>query len=370
MKIQSLEAIPLAASFRTTFRFGTTDRTTSPNVLLVIRTDEGHVGYGEACPVPAFTSETQKSIVELVEERVAPVLVGRDPERRVPLLHVLSGVLKSAPFTMTAVDTALLDLQGRALGVPVHALLGGAFRDRTEVHGSVGWEEEPAAMAANALQQSASYRWLKLYAGRGEVDDDLDRLQAVRDAVGSGTRLFVDINGMWSPSDLKRALPRVEEIGLCALEQPLAPAAWAYQRSLVTDPRVDVVADESVRTVADAAGVVGQRSATVVNLGHAKLGGPTAALQAAHVAGASGMGLMVGSVVEMGVSNAMGLHLAAALPRLAYPSYLMGPLKYREQITSPGVEVVDGHVAIPQGPGLGVEIDEAELARLDARRQA
>jgi L-alanine-DL-glutamate epimerase-like enolase superfamily enzyme len=135
IKIQSVEAIPLAASFKTTFRFGTTNRTTSPNIVVIICTDEGPVGYGETCPVPAFTSETQKSIVELVEQRVAPVLVGKDPERRVPLLHELGRVLKSAPFTVTAVDTALLDLLGRALQVPMHTLLGGAFRDRTEVHG-------------------------------------------------------------------------------------------------------------------------------------------------------------------------------------------------------------------------------------------
>jgi L-alanine-DL-glutamate epimerase-like enolase superfamily enzyme len=367
MKIQSVEAIPLVASFKTTFRFGTTDRTTSPNVVVIVRTDEGPVGYGEACPVPAFTSETQKSIVELVEQRVAPVLVGKDPEYRVRLLHELGRVLKSAPFTVTAVDTALLDLLGRALQIPVHTLLGGAFRDRTEVHGSVGWDEDPGRMVETALQQSETYRWLKLYAGRGEVDADLARLQAVRDAVGPDIKLFVDINAMWTPSDLVRVLPRVGEIGLSMLEQPLPPAAAAFQRQLVGDFKVDIAADEAVRTVADTATVVRERTATVINLGHSKLGGPTAAVQAAHIAGASGVNLMVGSVIEMGISNAMGLHLAAALPNLSYPSYLMGPLKYREQITEQQVEVIDSHVAIPQGPGLGVTIDETELKRLDAR---
>ena len=79
MKIQSVEAIPITASFKSTFRFGTTDRTTSPNVVVLIRTDDGAVGYGEACPVPAFTSETQHSIVELVEQRVAPLFPAAIP---------------------------------------------------------------------------------------------------------------------------------------------------------------------------------------------------------------------------------------------------------------------------------------------------
>ena len=367
MKIASVEAVPLAASFRSTFRFGTTDRTTSPNVVVIIRTDDGAVGYGEACPVPAFTSETQASIVELIEQRIAPLLHGRDPQLRLPLLAEIATVLRFAPFTVAAIDTALLDLQGRVLGVPIHVLLGGAFRRSTEVHGSVSWDKDPGKIVEIAVEQAEDYRWLKLYAGRGELDADLDRLQAVRDAVGDDVELFVDINGMWTPSNLIRALPRVDELRLRFLEQPLPVAAAAFQRDLVRAGRVDIVADEAVRTVADAAAVVRDRTATVMNIGHSKLGGPTAALQAAQIAHGNGVGVMVGSVIEMGIATAMGLHLAAAIPALAYPSYLMGPLKYAQQITERQIEVVDGHLAIPDGPGLGIAVDEAQLRHLDAR---
>jgi muconate cycloisomerase len=120
-----------------------------------------------------------------------------------------------------------------------------------------------------------------------------------------------------------------------------------FTTRLVEELRVDVAADESVRTVSDASTVVRERSASVVNVGHSKLGGPTAALHAAQVAQAGGVGVMVGSVIDMGIATAMGLHLAAAVPRLAYPSYLMGPLKYRQQI-------IDGHIAVSRGAGLGV----------------
>jgi L-alanine-DL-glutamate epimerase-like enolase superfamily enzyme len=367
VKITSVEAIPLAASFKKTFRFGTTDRSTSPNVIARIATQEGLVGYGEACPVQAFTSETQASIVELIETRVAPTLVGRDATERLPLLADLARVLRFAPFTVAAVDTALLDLLGKRAGVPVSALLGGAFRDRVEVHGSVTWDEDPARVAESALEQRETYRWLKLYAGRGQIDDDLDRLQAVRDAVGPDARLMVDINGMWGPSDLIRALDRAGEIGLELLEQPLPVGAESFQRDLVARQAIDVAADESVRSVTDAAVVVRDRIATVINVGHSKLGGPTAALQSAQLAAANGVGVMVGSVIEMGVATAMGLHLAAALPELAYPSYLMGPLKYREQITAEQIAVVDARVAVPQGPGLAIDVDDEALRRLDAR---
>lgn len=369
MRIDSVEAIPLAVSFRSTFRFGHSERTTSPNVVVIIRTDEGHVGYGEACPVPAFTSETQRSIVELIEGRVAPLFLGRDPADRVPLLCELGRVLTAAPFTTCALGTALLDLLGHALGVPASTLLGGAFRDRVEVHGSVGWDEDAGRMVETALAQCHTYRWLKLYAGRGELDADLGRLRAVREAVGPAIRLFVDLNGLWTPSDLVRALPRLAELDIRVLEQPLSDAASGYLPPLVADLRVGIIADESVRTVTDAARVARERSATAINVGHSKLGGPSAALQAAQVAAAAGLDVAVGSVIEMGIATAMGLHLAAALPRLAYPAYLIGPLKYREQITVESLDVVEGCVAVPRGPGLGWTVDEAALRRLDARRQ-
>jgi L-alanine-DL-glutamate epimerase-like enolase superfamily enzyme len=368
MRIANVEAIPLRASFKRVFRFGTTDRTTSSNVVVRITTDDGLVGHGEACPVQAFTSETQATVVELVKRRVSPTLVGRDPSQRVPLLADLARVLRFAPFTVAAVDTALLDVLGRHTGVPVSTLLGGAFRDRVEVHGSVTWDEDPARVVESALEQRETYRWLKLYAGRGDIEADLGRLQAVRDAVGQDARLIVDVNGMWSASDVIRALEQVHPIGIELLEQPLPPGAEPFARDLVARLAVDVAADESVRTVADAMTVVRERTATVVNVGLSKLGGPTAALQAAQLAAAGGVGVMVGSVLEMGIATAMGLHLAAAVPHLAYPSYLMGPLKCRERITAEQLTVVDAHVAVPKGPGLGIDVDEDALRHLDARR--
>src|SRR4029453_7456144 len=102
------------------------------------------------------------------------------------------------------------------------------------------------------VEQAATYRSIKTYAGRGDIDADLDRLQAVRDAVGPGVGLFVDVNGLWSARDLPRALRRVDDIELTMLEQPLPLHAAGFLRGLVDSLRIDVCADEGVRTLADA----------------------------------------------------------------------------------------------------------------------
>ncbi|TML93079.1 MAG: hypothetical protein E6G10_29085 [Actinobacteria bacterium] len=160
MRIASVEAVPLGARLRVPFRFGTVVRTTSANVLVRITSDDGLTGYGEACPVPQLTAETQESVVALVEQRVAPELVGEDARRWRPLLGRVSRCLFQAPFTLAAIDMALLDLVGKSLGVPVHELLGGRHRDAIEVHGSVGWDADPERVADTAQEQAPEFRWL------------------------------------------------------------------------------------------------------------------------------------------------------------------------------------------------------------------
>ncbi len=367
-RIVSVEAIPLDAGFAQLFKFGTVDRRRSANVIVRIRTEDGVVGYGEACPVTAFTSETQQSVVDLVAKVVCETLIGRSAINRSPLLDDLAGKLRHAPFTLAASDMALLDLQGKVSGLPASALLGGAFRETLELHGSVGWEEQARAMVDTAARQlDAGYRTLKLYAGRGDVEGDIDRIRQVRTSVPADVRFLVDVNGLWGQADCSWALPRLAELGVVMVEQPLPPSDKAGLATATATNLVNVGLDESVygpRDVLDAAvGGLGHS----VNLGVSKLGGPTRAIECATVCRAAQLGVFVGSVLELGIANAAGIHVAAAQPALAFPSYLVGPLKYvRDVVVSP-FQVIDGQISVPRGPGLGVEVDETALTAMDLR---
>ena len=368
MTIRSIEAIPLGIGFKQTFRFGTVDRTRSQNVVVRITTEDGVVGYGEACPVRAFTAETQQTVVALIDERVREVVVGQNPTLVRPILRALAPRLVHCPFTLAAVDIALWDLAGKLLGVPVSTLLGGRLHDRIEVHGSVGWDR-PEAMAEAALAQlAAGYRTLKLYAGRDDLDADLDRLAAVRAAIGPDPRLIVDVNGLWSVSQCLRALPRLEGLGVVLLEQPVAAWDGPGQAEVVRASRIDVCADEAVYGPEDVARIGRERTARTINLGLSKLGGLARARECEVVARAVGLGVTVGSVLELGIATAAGLHLAAAVAAPAYPAYLVGPLKYETDFVSPAVAVSGGEIAVPEGPGLGLAVDEERLAPLDLRR--
>ncbi|MGH2562504.1 MAG: mandelate racemase/muconate lactonizing enzyme family protein [Thermomicrobiales bacterium] len=368
MRIRTIEAMPLRIGFPQTFRFGTVDRKASQNVVVKITTDDGVVGYGEACPVPAFTAETQQSIVELIEGPVRELVVGADPLAVRPLIRRAERFLAHRPFTLTALDVALWDLAGKLLGAPVSTLLGGRFRDRIVVHGSVGWDA-PEVMAETAVaQRHLGYGTLKLYAGRDTVSGDLGRIAAVREAVGLDVGLIVDVNGLWSAGQCLEALPRLAELGVTLLEQPLPAWDELGQAEVVRASRIDVAADESVYTAADVARIGRLRTARVINLGLSKLGGLLRARECEVVARSVGLGLTVGSVLELGIASTAALHLAAAAPELAHPSYLMGPLKYERQITAPELTVDGGEMVVPEGAGLGIEVDEELIASLDARR--
>jgi L-alanine-DL-glutamate epimerase-like enolase superfamily enzyme len=349
VRIARVEAVPLQARLKTPFRFGNVVRTTSANVLVRITGEDGVVGYGEACPVPQLTAETQESVVALVEQRVAPELVGEDALQWRPLLDRVAERLFQASFTQAAVDMALLDLAGKRLGVPVHVLLGGRRRDAIEVHGSVGWDADPERVADTAERQAPEFRWLKLYAGTGTLEGDLERIAAVRRRVGDGHAFMLDVNGRWTPLQAITAAPVLRELGVAAVEQPVTAADDAGQARVAAvyaeRHQIDVIADERVRTPADAHSVAVAGLAQCVNVGVSKLGGIVAALDAATAARSGFLGTAVGSVVELGVATAAGLQLAAVLPHVAYPSYLIGSRKYARQITSLPFEVVDSHLA-------------------------
>jgi muconate cycloisomerase len=252
----------------------------------------------------------------------------------------------------------------------VHALLGGAHRERLELHGSVGWEEDPDAVAAVAETQAREFHTLKLYAGRGALADDLDKLRAARRRVGPEHPFIVDVNGQWTADEAVRAAPVLRELGVTMVEQPVSPADRAGQAAVTeryTAHGIDAAADERIRTLADLREVAGAALAGCTTIGVSKLGGIVAAFDAAMLARALELRVVVGSVVELGVATAAGMHFAAAVPELAHPSYLMGPLKYERQITFPPLRPVGSSVAVPDGPGLGIALDEEAVAAMDLR---
>jgi L-alanine-DL-glutamate epimerase-like enolase superfamily enzyme len=363
MKIVSVEAIPVRVPRERPDQSSFGTRAYTEAGVVRIETDTGITGWGEICLV---WWRMGSGLCGDVNRLLAPALLGEDP-RAVSMLWdrmrlALPG-REDAP-AVAGVEMALLDICGKAAGVPVHDLLGGAYRDRIPVSYSLHIKA-PAEMAAEAARYaSAGYGTLKVKMGRTWAED-LASLAAVREAVGPHVSLRVDVNGAWtSVSEAVRRITEMRDYDVELVEQPLHGDNRAGMAELRRISALPIAADESVWNMRDALEITSARAADVLNLYFSEAGGLLQARAIAEIARSSGMAVWVGSMPELGLGTAANAHLAAAIPALELASDVCGFAYHADDILTAPLVVEQGSVAVPTGPGLGVEIDPKALTRL------
>jgi L-alanine-DL-glutamate epimerase-like enolase superfamily enzyme len=335
---------------------------TSPFLLIRMRAN-GVEGIGEVSGTYEWSGEGFETAEAAVKNVLAPALKGGElAPNSVRIL--MNKVLAGFPFTKAAIEMACWDALGKLLRVPVHTLLGGRVRDSVHSKFSIsGVAPEMAADIAKAAW-NAGFRKFKVKVGRG-LAADLARVSAVRRSLGDEVSLGVDANGGWTLGEARRALGPLEELRICAIEQPLPPAHWSELAALRAHSRIPILLDESAWNAAEVATVARQAAADAVNVYVGKSGGILGALEAVQVAQSLGIGATMGSNLELGIGHAAILQVLALSDGFdleTYPPDVAGPMYYVADLVDPGFRIEDGKVSIPTGPGLGVEIDETALS--------
>ncbi len=330
--------------------------------IIRLQDADGRIGLGEAVLEPADGDTASIVLDHLVHDAVGMARDGRLPTAPELEMHGSPGRALRA-----AIDAALLDLGG----VPVGALApGGMGVGVNATIASIG-PAESAQAAHQAVQ--AGFTTLKLKAGaERETEVLVDRVRAVRSAVGPGVRLRLDVNGAW---DLETATERLEAIARFALEyveQPLSGDDVTDLAELRRRIRTPIAADESVTSVRTARELLDAGAVDVLVVKPARVGGPVAAAEIAALAAARDVPVVVSTLFETGVGIAAALAVAAALPAgrgaglerppdhgLATAGVLVHDLLVEE------LPVDEGRMRVPGGPGgaLGIAIDERALAR-------
>ncbi|MFO0877787.1 MAG: enolase C-terminal domain-like protein [Gemmataceae bacterium] len=366
MKITRVEPIPVCVPLKKGLMTKTAhgEHVVSPYVLVRVHTDAGLVGLGEATLAPRWSGETSRSCVAALVELLGPALVGHDPRRITALRAVMDREMKLNPFTKAAVEMALWDLAGKAAGVPVYQLLGGKVRERVPIKMVVGAFDVPAATALAERFLGWGVRCLKVKVGLNP-SDDLARVAAVR-KLAPQMPIGIDANCGWSISAARRILPRLAEYDLLFDEQPIAPGDPAALAQLRRETSIPVMADESIFTLTDAWQLAWHGAADILSVYPGKHGGIAGTMEIAHVARAAGMVCALGSNLELGVGTAAMLHLAVALPGIAsevYPADAIGPLYHEADLLTQPLQLGPEYALVPEGPGLGVELDEEQVKR-------
>jgi O-succinylbenzoate synthase len=347
-------ALPLVAPFRT----ATVDLTLR-EVLLVRVWADGIEGWGEcgALPDPGYTAEYVDGAHRILRDHLVPRVLAAGAVDGGSLGSVLAPV-HGHPMAKAALELAVLDAELRAAGVSLAARLGGS-RDRVECGVSVGRFPVPELLEQVAGYVADGYRRVKLKILPG---GDVEPLRAVR-AQFPDVALWADANGSYTRDDVD-ALRALDEFDLGLLEQPLPDDDLLGNAAVASAIVSPVCLDESITSHRVAETAMDLRACSIINIKAARVGGLFEAVRVHDDCRRRDVPVWCGGMLETGIGRAANLALAS-LPGFTLPGDLSASDRYfaRDVITDPFTLALDGTMAVPTGPGLGVEVD---LDYLDA----
>jgi muconate cycloisomerase len=339
----------------------------SIRILVKVSADGAH-GWGEATPIPAWTYETAESIVTTVDRYLAPAVLGLpvwnlDSVTSVFDRTINRGLSIGAPLAKCAVDVALHDLLGRVAGVPVGVLWGQRRAEDIELAWVVSGQTHDEVAQCVAEGQASGYGAFKVKIGLHDEETDIGVVTAVRSAAAYSP-IWVDANQGYTVDAAIRVAARLAELGVTAFEQPLPANDIAGLKRLRDHSALPVALDESLRHPGDLATLVRLDAVDVAIAKVQRSGGLTLSRRLCQLAEDCGVPLMGSGLTDSDLGLAASLHLFSAFG-------ITGPvdLNGRQFIASPyvsgdSVRITEGVAAVPDGPGLGVDVDETVVRKL------
>ncbi|AOR79099.1 muconate cycloisomerase [Sphingomonas sp. LH128] len=327
---------------------------------------DGVEGLGEGTTIGglSYGEESPESIKSAIDTYIVPVLETCDIAQVGATMAKVAKCVRGNHFAKCAVETALLDLAGKRLGVPVSELIGGG-----RVRGSlpVAWTLASGDTARDiaegeAMLEARRHRIFKLKIGKRDVRDDVAHVGAICKALGDRASVRVDVNQNWSEAQAKLGMAMLADVGCDLVEQPIAGDDVAGMARLSTTQAVPLMADEALHGPRSALRIAASHAAGVFALKIAQSGGLFATAEVAAIGTAAGIGLYGGTMLEGGIGTIASAHVFATLPELAWGTELFGPLLQTEEILSEPLAYADFSLAVPTAPGLGVSLDEDKLA--------
>jgi L-alanine-DL-glutamate epimerase-like enolase superfamily enzyme len=350
--------------------------------ILRIETEDGTVGWGEGKNA-AGSAGSYAALVHLLNHEFGPRLIGRDASQITAIWADLyngsrakASAARGHPLpelarrgltvaAISAIDIALWDIRGKALDQPVWALLGGRSADRLPAYASGGWAD--AAGIGAQLQSyidTGGFRAVKMRVG--SMDDrphvSAERVRAARKALGPDVELMVDAHGTYTVAEAKRFAALVADCDLAWFEEPVSADDRAGLAEFRASTMIPVAVGESECTRFDFAALIAARAADILQPDPAFCGGITEAMQIAALA--SSFNLRLAPHLWAGAPCFFaGLHVLAAAPAGYIVEFSLGANPMIHTLSRAPVVVRDGTIAVPDGPGLGLDIDTEMIAR-------
>jgi len=343
-------------------------------VLVRIRTADGLEGIGEGTTIGglSYGPESPESIKLAIDTYIAPVLETSDIERVGATMATVGKVVVGNHIAKCAVETALLDLAAKRLGVPLSDILGGGrMRESFPVAWTLASGDTGRDIAeAERMLEERRHAIFKLKIGKRDVHDDVAHVTAIKRALGDRASVRVDVNQGWTEVQADIGMAMLGDAGVDLVEQPIAREAVGAMARLSARHAIPIMADESLHGPESAYMVASGGAARIFAIKIAQSGGLLPAARVAAIGDAAGIGLYGGTMLEASVGTAASAHLFATFPKLDWGSELFGPLLLTEELLETPLVYKDFELQVPTGPGLGVVLDEDKVARLRRDRVA
>ncbi|WP_033294206.1 muconate/chloromuconate family cycloisomerase [Amycolatopsis jejuensis] len=364
LRIDRVETVVADIPLRRPHRFARAAMAAQPVLYVFVRTAGGVTGTGEGV-VPAgpwWGGESVETMQVIIDRYVAPILLGRRVDDLHAIRRDIDDVVAANLFAKAAVEVALHDAWARALGVPVHTLLGGLARTSVPVTWALGTEPAPVVVEeALGKLDAGLHHSFKLKMGAHDPSADVARVCAIAEKLSGVAGVRVDLNARWDRLTALTHLPKLADAGVELVEQPVPGDDVETLAELNARLPIPVMADESLRTPADALRLASRRAADVFAVKTTKCGGLQASMEIAAIGAAAGIPSHGATSIESPIGTAASLQFACAAPGVTWGSELFGPLLMAEEMLVEPLHYADGHLHVPSGPGLGVELDPAQL---------
>ncbi len=365
MKITDIELGMLRVPLKTPFKTALRTVETVEDVVVLIRTDSGHTGYGEAPATAVITGDTHGSIIEAITTFIKPRLIGEDVANLNRICGLIQSSLERNTSAKAAVEIAVYDLWAQLHGAPLYQMLGGGDPViTTDITISVDYIDKMVADSLSAIERG--FESLKIKVGK-DLGLDIERVKAIHAAVEGRALLRLDANQGWTAKQAVFAMNALENAGVVLelLEQPVKAADISGMKYVTDRVNTPVMADESVFNPSQVFDLIQQRAADIINIKLMKTGGISNAVKIADIASIYGVQCMIGCMIESSISVAAAVHLAVAKSDVISKVDLDGPSLGLFNPVEGGVIFNESEITITDAPGLGItEVRGLEMLKL------
>ena len=332
------------------------------NILIKIHTSEGIIGYGECSAFPMIVGETQTSCYHHAMD-FAAFWKGKNPLAIADRLRELDNIIAGNYTTKSAFDIALYDIAAKAANQPLYAFLGGRQK-AIESDLTIGIDS-PENMAKEAISfKQKGVNVIKVKLGK-EPSVDIERIKQIRNAIGNQIKIRIDANQGWSKEDALMVLQNLAPFDIEFCEQPMHKYYDDYLPALCAASPIPIMADESVFTHHDARKLIANKACHLINIKFSKSGGIHEAIKIHDIAMEHNIACMMGGMLESRLALSAKMHFVMAKNNIKYYDMDTCLLGHLEDPIIGGVQFNGMHLSIGDQPGIGAEVDQSYLSKLE-----